>query len=340
MSRFGRRYGYVHTLDIVVGFDPVSYEPGLYDGEAVLTIVRAGPAYPVSVSWTSSNGHQGTVSWESGDPGAKQITVPFAPVTLEDLHFTVTLSDPTFLYTVLMPAEAEVDIQVPPIYVGFDPTTYEVEVTDDQVVLAVEKFGLIPLTVTWTTTAGTTGTLSWDASDQEPKTITLDRQAETYERPEFQVELSNLSSPFGYISEPLADVTVLPLLITSRPYPIDDIESMQMQQIAAAHGAIYSPPLEGVQLANPFFVSGQLRQILKSYTLWPAEGVQFGSIAFVSGEMRQILKTYTNWPAEGVQMAMPAFVTGSMERLLVKYENWPVEGVQMKQISFVSGAFS
>lgn len=119
---------------------------------------------------------------------------------------------------------------------------------------------------------------------------------------------------------------------TTPVYPIEDIEAMASSAMAIG-GFTWVPPVEGIDSISSL-VSGQLRQVLKSYTDWPPEGVDSLS-TLVSGELKRVLIIYSDWPPEGINSTASA-QSGTLRNLYIQYTTWPAEGID-STASVISG---
>jgi hypothetical protein len=84
--------------------------------------------------------------------------------------------------------------------------------------------------------------------------------------------------------------------LTTRPYPIEVIESM----VSAGNlwrGARWNTDPESL-VTTASFLGGEWRDILRTYSMEP-EAV-YSTATFLSGELKTILITYSNYPPEAL----------------------------------------
>ncbi len=125
---------------------------------------------------------------------------------------------------------------------------------------------------------------------------------------------------------------------TSRPYAVEDIQGVQAGP-PEAEGAPYVPP-DMLDAGQSIIVSGELRQLLMTYTDWPAESLDAGQSVVISGELRQLLKSYTDWPVESVDAGQSTIISGTLRVALITYDRWPVEALDAGQPQIIGGSLT
>ena len=123
--------------------------------------------------------------------------------------------------------------------------------------------------------------------------------------------------------------------LTSQPYAIAYTESVD-SAATLDFGRTYSDVVESTD-NSAAFVSGDLRDILQTYTLWPAESTD-NSAAFGAGVLTTVLVTYGNYAPESTDNAA-AFGTGVLTTVLISYNNYAVESTD-NSAAFVSGVLA
>lgn len=110
--------------------------------------------------------------------------------------------------------------------------------------------------------------------------------------------------------------------ITSRPYPIENIESVG-QSTPPADVQPYNLPPEGVDAVHTP-QDGTLEDTLEEYTA-PTEGVDAVHTP-QDGTLVVSLESYEDWPVEGVDPTHTP-QDGTLTVRLIEYTNWPAEGI-------------
>lgn len=132
-----------------------------------------------------------------------------------------------------------------------------------------------------------------------------------------------------------AEDIYIPLFLTSRPYPLNDIEAFESGS-TTVKGFIVLVDLDAFDHSVSLTASN-LRNILRQYSNWPAEAIDHAS-SLQAGTMKDILLTYSDWPAEAIDHSC-SFTASSLRNLLILYTNWPAEAVD-HSCSLVSGSLT
>lgn len=122
--------------------------------------------------------------------------------------------------------------------------------------------------------------------------------------------------------------------VTSRPYPVLDIQSVGMSATLKSYQFWQSPSDSADQLTS--IVSIDLRLALHSYAGLPENIDMLTSI--VSAEIRAGLVTYLNWPSEGADHST-SLISGSIRVGLITYSNYPPESID-QSTSLISGSLT
>lgn len=233
------RYGYVHRRLArgEIEFEPITYNVDRYDAEVTVYLVRRnGADGPAGVLVTSADGTaiEGLdytsinvqILFDDGD-NAGSLIVPIlsnGEFTKENaVSFTLQLSEP---YIATIGPNDTATITIWTALIQFNPTQYAVDINTNAVV-NVERFESlesIPASVTWTTDAGTTGTLSWVSGDEVPQIITLDSYAESEASRIFHVTLTNPVN--AILGNDVATIEINPVYITTPLYPTRPVDSL------------------------------------------------------------------------------------------------------------------
>ena len=112
-----------------------------------------------------------------------------------------------------------------------------------------------------------------------------------------------------------------PLLadLTSRIYPVEDIETMAVAGVVQDGRLRLTPYNIDLLTVGGSLQAGELRGLLKDYA-WPPEAIDVTG-ALQDGELRTLLRTYV-WPPENI-MVTGALTEGTLRVALVQYLNWP-----------------
>ena len=111
--------------------------------------------------------------------------------------------------------------------------------------------------------------------------------------------------------------------VTSRPYPIEVLEGLQLSNYPVEPLIAYFP-VEGLT-ATYDNIASTLGAPLKVYDDWPPEGLDSTFASFAS-TLEVKLKSYEDWPPEGFDATFASFAS-TLEVRLVTYDNWPPEGL-------------
>ena len=115
--------------------------------------------------------------------------------------------------------------------------------------------------------------------------------------------------------------------LTSRPYPISPIDSLDVSA-TMADGFLVEPPTEPLDFSVNLEPTGILfAYFTVTYTFWPFESIDFNADLEPTGTLRPLLVTYTNGVSEAVDFNTDLEPTGTLLVKLISYGNWPVEAV-------------
>lgn len=122
------------------------------------------------------------------------------------------------------------------------------------------------------------------------------------------------------------------LYLTSKPYPLEFIESMN-SNAAITRGETLAPPLDEINSAA-VLTGGELRDPLRTYVYLEElnSAARLDSGALVTP--RDPLRSYTNWPAE--EMNSAAWLTGGLlDDVLITYSRYQPE--ELNSAAFLTG---
>lgn len=110
---------------------------------------------------------------------------------------------------------------------------------------------------------------------------------------------------------------------TSKPYPLNDIVSVDSESIGFIDGSLLGfKTIDSIE-SSALLIFGDLYAQLLSYDDWPPEGIDSESL-LVSGDLFDVLKSYTMEP-EGIDSTAILF-SGSLDDKLITY-TVPEEGI-------------
>lgn len=136
----------------------------------------------------------------------------------------------------------------------------------------------------------------------------------------------------------LSETTVFPsdssLLWTSRPYPLEVIESMATEH--ACEGGFMWQHDDALDTVHQFADGALVAPPAPGFVNYPAESLNT-VIQFDSGELDDVLKSYTA-PPESID-TLHQFMSGELDRVLIEYMSWPIEGINTTH-GFDSGALT
>lgn len=116
-------------------------------------------------------------------------------------------------------------------------------------------------------------------------------------------------------------------IVTSRPYPVDDVEVMTSTQ-AIIGGRIYEPvitlPPESVTSQHSV-IGMNLRNVLTQYSMEPEAFAAQHTVSAIT--LRQVLRSYTMQP-EAMNVTA-SLNDGTLRVALITYSNWPAEGMDI-----------
>lgn len=121
------------------------------------------------------------------------------------------------------------------------------------------------------------------------------------------------------ISETTAYPSDASFLWTSKPYPLEVVESLRTRHELV--GGALMQNLDAIESTHSL-LSGQLRSPLQYYTL-STENID-SEHELVGGELRQVLKTYNGWAPEAVN-STHTLTGGVLKLVLLTYANWAPE---------------
>ena len=148
---------------------------------------------------------------------------------------------------------------------------------------------------------------------------------------EFTAETLQAVLPDGV---PASDIYI-PLYLTTRPYPVNDIEGIEAG-LGYLSSFILTVALDGVD-HGVTLSTGSLRNILQQYGNWPPEAIDH-AVSLQAGSMKDILIQYGNYPAEAIDHSCTVQAS-SLRNLLISYNNYPAEAVD-HSCSLISGSLT
>ena len=122
--------------------------------------------------------------------------------------------------------------------------------------------------------------------------------------------------------------------LTSRPYPIEDIQSAQVSGLLVDEGLEFLVTEDAESYA--IFAAGQHGSLLQEF-LYPTESASNESLVVEAGAHRKILFSYSDGAAEFLGSAGPAFIAGEHKAGLQAYTNYPLESLADAGPSFIGG---
>ena len=226
--------------------------------------------------------------------------------------------------------------------VGWDPDSYSLSFGSGSAQLTVVRSGNTgAMAVSWITTIGTTGTVSWPLGDASSRTVTLDVADETITATTFTVTLSLVSGPSNTVVSPsVATVSLATLTLTSRLYPIWAIESIALDTATMGNIHSLSWPPEGLDLANASITAIALSTDLVTYGYGAPEGLDLANAELTGIALESLLIIYTDWPPEGIDLANASMTAIAMDVILITYADWPAEGLQLENATITGIALT
>jgi len=116
--------------------------------------------------------------------------------------------------------------------------------------------------------------------------------------------------------------------LTSRPYPYEYIEGIDLTPSLLRQGDTYDVAVEGVDLTSSV-ISGEIASTLETYSNYAVEGIDVTPGGPQSGVLDDALITYSNYAVEGIDVAPGAPQSGVLDDALITYSNYAVEGVDL-----------
>lgn len=126
------------------------------------------------------------------------------------------------------------------------------------------------------------------------------------------------------------------LVLTSRPYRIENIEDMGSAFSDIRTQPSYTIDAEALD-ASFSAISGSIRVLLRVYDNYAPEGID-ASFAQLDGSIRTTLRSYDDYAPEGLDSSFNA-VSGTLNEILITYDNYAPEALDSSFVSIV-GTFS
>lgn len=152
--------------------------------------------------------------------------------------------------------------------------------------------------------------------------------------------LGNLHAPCGYWHKGYVPYSLT--YYTSKPYPIDVVEELQILSSTTISARLLSPQYDYgyIQIGSNSLVSGAFYVDFILVILNPTiESFTIVSNTLVSGTfyLDSIIVTIDNG-YDGVQLSTNTLVSGTFDDVVISYEYWPAEGIQINSNTLESGA--
>lgn len=155
-------------------------------------------------------------------------------------------------------------------------------------------------------------------------------------RLELQVEVRH----FGPFPAPLGCEPIVQPFLTTPPYPLESVDSMQAEGGIILSGSLLGQTYEYMEGAdvNHMFTAGDLRQVLKTYEI-DLEALDAEGGLFTAGELRAVLKA-TTMRAEALDATGGLFTAGTLESRLITYSNYHIEALDADGGRITGGTLS
>lgn len=116
-------------------------------------------------------------------------------------------------------------------------------------------------------------------------------------------------------------------ILTSKPYPVSMLDSMESVGAVAPTGKFIIWPIDDMGAFAAVEASGTLRAPLVLYTTWPFDALDAYSGIETTGTLRNTLLFYTNWPFDAMDVYSSIESTGTIRVALLLYTNWPFDAM-------------
>lgn len=125
--------------------------------------------------------------------------------------------------------------------------------------------------------------------------------------------------------------------LTSRPYPIEDIEETSAL-MASARPSPAHEMLEATNAAPPSISEGSLRALLQKYYQGPEE-LDALAPTISAGQLKTTIKRYEAYGPESTDAAAATIPAGELKKTLTRYENYAAESVEAEAPTITGGVF-
>lgn len=132
--------------------------------------------------------------------------------------------------------------------------------------------------------------------------------------------------------------------LTSRPYSVESVESINIDQSIIDSGMLSEQKFfggqEAIDIVSARITGGELRSQLISYSNYPPEGLNMGVAQVNGGTLTSVLIEYNDYPPEGLNMGGASINGGILEQKLIIYNAYPSEAVSMSGALIGGGSLS
>ena len=167
----------------------------------------------------------------------------------------------------------------------------------------------------------------------------------TMEDPVWSMEFSGVPitkthTPCGYW---LSDIVDRSVHFTSRPYPIEDIESLESLSAIITDGNLraihqqYNESFEDLESLSATITGGNLRALLKYYTNGLPEDLESLSATITGGELHAVMLSYTNGLPEDLESLSAVIAGGELDDRLIHYTNGLPEDLESNAAVITGG---
>lgn len=224
--------------------------------------------------------------------------------------------------------------------ISFSPTSYTFLPSDLTGSVTVVRQGLHDDAVSckYTTSVGTTGTVSWAAGDLAPKALALNLFNETLDWRQFTVTLSNAIG--AELQDNIATVDVTPTYLTSQIYPVEVIEAMGLPNAELVSARETKVITEAMDLLNATLQSGSMTVDLRTYANAKPEAFDLPQATLMSAALDPAGAFRTvNMKPEAFDLPNATLLIGSLSVDLQQYTMKP-EGFDLPNAQLISGSLA
>jgi hypothetical protein len=133
---------------------------------------------------------------------------------------------------------------------------------------------------------------------------------------------------------------LLATYFTSQIYPIFDEADFRLVSVNNLDGDFLEVPTGFFELTTLTLTSGELRDVVQTFTQFPEDFFKLTGITLPSGSLDSIIKTFTQYPEDFYTITQVNLVSGSLTTVVIQFTQYPEDFFKLTGVTLVSGTLA